>query len=192
MKDKLVPWPKKGDQLFKSDVDWWHNACLNFLPDQWNLYAVGYKRAADLLVECVGQTRRHQDTLVYPIVFLYRQYLELRLKELIRNGSLLFDIHRKILRHHKIKELWMQCRKILEKEEFGCSSNDLDAIEECIHHFSEKDPYSMAFRYPTDKNGNRTLPGLTNINLRNIAEVVERIASLLDAASTCISYYLDI
>lgn len=25
------PWPEKGDQLFTSGQDWWHNACLNYL-----------------------------------------------------------------------------------------------------------------------------------------------------------------
>jgi hypothetical protein len=80
MHDDLGPWPKKGNQLFKSDADWINNACLNFKEDQLNLYAIGYKRAAELLLEHVKNSGRDQDTLVYPIIFLYRHYLELRLK----------------------------------------------------------------------------------------------------------------
>ena len=108
--------PLTSSILFMSSADWWHNACLNFMGIDINAYAVGYKRAADFLVERVSQERRHQDTLVYPIAFLYRQYLELRLKELIHNGNMLLDIPlmEKNL-HHGIDKLWEQCRDILEK-----------------------------------------------------------------------------
>ena len=69
-------------------------------------------------------------------------------------------------------------------------SEDLEAVEECILQFSEKDPTSMAFRYPTDKNGNPSLPDLKSINLRNLAEVIARIGSLLDAASSGITEFI--
>jgi hypothetical protein len=49
----------------------------------------------------------------------------------------------------------------------------------------------MAFRYPTDKHGNRSLPDLRHINLRNLSDVIDRIASLLDGASMGLSYYLE-
>jgi hypothetical protein len=186
-----IPWPRKGDQLFKADVDWWHNACLNYLHDDWTLYSEGYKRAGDLLVEHMKESRSYQDFLVYPIVFLYRQYIELRLKELIRDGNQLIDNPKKFPKHHKIDELWKHCRRILEKVWPEGPAEDLDAVEECIHQFSEKDPTSMAFRYPTDKNGNRSLPSLSHINLRNLSEVMARISSLLDGTSMAISVYLE-
>lgn len=74
-----IPWPKKGDELFKPDIDWKNNACLNFSHDMSEIYISGYKSAGDILVEHVKQKKRNQDFLVYPIGFLYRQYLELRL-----------------------------------------------------------------------------------------------------------------
>src|SRR3990172_10814151 len=39
-----VPWPRKGDQVFKSDGDWRFNAGIDMLPDRWDMYAEGYKR----------------------------------------------------------------------------------------------------------------------------------------------------
>ncbi len=187
----LECWPRKGDELFKSDDDWWHNACLNRLPDPSGLYVLGYKRAGDVLVEYIKDTRFEQDILVYPTVFLYRQYIELRLKEIIKYGNQLFDTPGEIPKHHKIDELWKQSRKILERVWPESTAEDRNAVEECIHQFSKIDPTSTAFRYPTDKDGNRSLPGSRNINLRNLAEVMERIAMLLDGASMGISHYLD-
>jgi hypothetical protein len=69
MDEELNPWPKKGDQLFKSGVSDRSNACLNFTSDQFSLYATGYKRAGDLLVEHVEGTNSNQDILIYPIAF---------------------------------------------------------------------------------------------------------------------------
>ncbi len=190
MNDNSIPWPKKGDQLFKSDIDWWHNACLNFVYDQWDLYAQGYKLAGDLLVRHVKDTQADQDTLVFPIVFLYRQYLELALKDLITKGSQLLDSPEDPPTHHKIDQLWSQCRRILEAIWPDGPSEDLDAVGECIYQFSEKDPSSMAFRYPTAKDGTPSVPGLKHINLRNLSEVMERISSLLEGSSIGIYEYL--
>jgi len=187
MFDNDIPWPRKGDQLFKVDDDWWHNACLNYLHDGWILYADAYKCAGDLLVERNKGNQKDKDLLIYPVVFLYRQYIELRLKQIIRDGNQLLDIPEKFPKHHRIDELWKQCRKILEEEGPRSPSSDLEAVEECILQFSEKDPTSMAFRYPTDKNGNPSLPGLRIVNLRNLADVITRIGSLLDSASDGIS-----
>jgi len=175
---------QKGNALFKSDSDWWHNACLSFNGIDINAYPIGYKQAADFLVERVIQERRYQDTLVYPIAFLYRQYLELRLKQLIRIGSVLLEIPLKEGNlHHGIDKLWKQCRNILEKIHPDENSDEFDDIEKYIAEFARVDPLSTAFRYPADKEGNPSLEGLTHINLRNLSEAMEKNAILLDGAA---------
>jgi len=40
-----------------------------------------------MLVEAVVKSRKDYDSLVFPIVFVYRQYLELRLKQRIKLPS---------------------------------------------------------------------------------------------------------
>lgn len=170
--------------MFSSGSDWWHNACLNYMGVDINTYAVGYKLAGDLLVERVKQTRGHQDTLVYPIAFLYRQYIELRLKELIRVGSYLLDIpfsSKKLT--HEIFLLWKECRNILEQVHPDEYKEDFDEIENYIEQYAQTDPQSTAFRYPTDKKGEPSLKGLKYINLRNLAEIMGKVAILLDGAS---------
>jgi hypothetical protein len=183
MREK-TPSPRRENMLFKSGSDWWHNACLNFNGIDINAYAIGYKQAADFLVERVSQDRSNQDTLVYPIAFLYRQYLELRLKQLILIGSKLLDTPAKEEnRHHGIDKLWKQCRKILEKVHPDENTNDFDDIEMYIVEFDRVDPSSTAFRYPADKEGNPSLEGLKHINLRNLSEAMDKIAVLLDGAA---------
>ncbi len=189
--DMELPWPKKGDQLFATDSDWWHNACLNY-DCSWGIYARGYKTGADVLVQHVLDTHSGQDYLIYPIVFLYQQFIELRLKELIRNGSQLIDNPRDIPMHHSILNLWADCRKILEEIWPDGDKADLNAVEDCIKEFSNIDPRSMSFRYPVDKDGNPSLPQeLTHINIRHLGEVMQGIASLLDGCDAGIDAMLD-
>ncbi|RYD03839.1 hypothetical protein N752_17275 [Desulforamulus aquiferis] len=171
MSDSNFPWPKLGDSLFIKDSDWWHNACVNYL-NSWGLYAEGYKRSADILVIHVQETHSDQDLLIYPIVFLYRQFIELKLKEIIKDGSQLIENPKEIPMHHSILNLWKDCRHILERVWPDGPKDDLEAVEKCICEFSEIDPRSMSFRYPVDTKGNPSLPShLSHINIRNLGEV---------------------
>ena len=188
-----APWPRKGDELFKSDDDWWNNACLNFLhPSQeLDVYAHGYKQAADILVDHISAIKRNQDILVYPIVFLYRHYIELCLKKIVRDGNILLDEPKEMPIHHKIDVLWNECKTLLKKLQLDSTKDDLDAVDEIIGQFSEKDPLSMAFRYPTDKKGEKSLPDIRHINVRNLAEIVDRIDAFFLGVSSVIGELLD-
>ncbi|MCI5221569.1 MAG: hypothetical protein D3924_02515 [Candidatus Electrothrix sp. AR4] len=81
---------QKYPELFIGCDDWEMNACLNFSHDMSYGYIEGYLRAADRLVKHVFDTSKDQDVLVYPIAFMFRQHIELRLKSII-------DIGRKLL-----------------------------------------------------------------------------------------------
>lgn len=191
-KDDL-PWPKKGDVLFKADDDWWHNACLNYFGTDWGIYASGYKQAGDVLVEHIKETRSRQDFLVYPIVFLYRQYLELRLKQLIDYGHDLLDESVNFPKHHQLDKLWSECKAVLRKIDPRPPEKDLEAIDDAIAQFCAVDPSSEGFRYPFNKEGDKSLPDeLRYINLRNLAEVIDRIAGFIEAGTMMLSHYRDL
>ncbi len=185
-----IPLPQKEDKLFKSDVDWKNNACLNFSHDMWEGYISGYRLAGDIAVEHVKNEGRDQDFLVYPIVFLYRQYLELRLKDIIKNGYQLFDLNESFSQNYNVGQLWKSAREIMERAWPNEATKELDAIESCVNEFCRIDPTSTSFRYPQDKKGKRALEGLTHINLRNLAEIINKLADFLDGAAWGISEYL--
>jgi hypothetical protein len=177
--------------LFDSTDYPWLNACLNYAHDEWGPYVAGYRRSADLLVEHVRDTHTNHDILVYPIVFLYRQFLELQLKQLIIKGYQLLDIRQGFPKHHELDKIWPECKSVLNKVWPGKIANQLKIIEDCIDSLSKIDPESFSFRYPVDKEDNPSLPGITHINLGGLAKTMDEVASLLEAASTGISVYLD-
>lgn len=187
---KLPALPSSEDRLFTSQEDWWNNACVNWCHDGWGLYASGYKDAADLLVQHVEQRSSGQDSLVYPVLFLYRQYLELQIKDLIRQGRRLKEVSGDFPKHHHIGNLWEVCHKLLSEISPGDSVAGLKEIARLIAEFSAVDPISMAFRYPQDIDGNPSLPGITHINLRNVRDVIGKISIILMGASALLCEYL--
>ena len=95
MDEKPLPWPQKGDQLFNPSEDWWLSAYIQPWNKNFHAYAMGYKMAGDIISDVVtGADRGHESTrdyVVYPVVFLYRHYIELRLKEIfwLEAGSMI-------------------------------------------------------------------------------------------------------
>ena len=181
----LVPDLRPGDALFRRAAYWSRNAHLTLGGKGIESYAVGYKEAADVLAARFLEDWQGMDGLVYPIVFLYRHALELRLKQVIVAGQQLLDIsvdfQEELLDKHKLLELWKIYRKILRGVK--CWPADppqtLDAIEALVKDFDEKDPEGINFRYPHTikrKGGKPTLPNLTHVDIKNLHEVMQRLA----------------
>lgn len=184
--------PSKTDKFFESEGEWWNNACLNYAADGWYLYAIGYKEAADSLVKSVIKREIRQDIVVYPILFLYRQHLELILKDIIRQGRRLLDINEKFPLTHRIDELWTICTELLRNISPDDSIEEQHHIRRLISEFCHVDPTSMAFRYPEDKNGKLSLPGFKNINIESVKDVIEKISTTLLGAGSMIDEYISI
>lgn len=167
------------------------NACLHFAADDTHLYIYGYKHAAELLVEHVLNGNTGLDTLIYPILFLYRQCLELQLKSLIKRGSSLLDSPRRALPIHNLNTLWADCKEILEKIfDNDDDRRSINEIGNIVLQLSEVDPNAQAFRYPKDTKGNESLLGIRHINLKAVADTIGAIIDLLDGAETGISEYM--
>lgn len=175
-------WPKQGDKLFMPGHG--RNAAhLGGFGRSFDVYAAGYKDAADVLIDRILESDSGADLQVYAIVFLYRQYLELRLKELLISGGHVVYYESKLTHGHDLKGPWLQVRKILELVWPGTYPDEMDALGKCIEEFCSLDAKSMSFRYPIDKGGQPTLLGLERIDLVNLKNVMGRISSFLDASS---------
>ena len=183
------PLPKKDIDIFSTGADWELNARLNFLYDHDFTYTDGYRLAGDILSRHVKRTKKEQDTLIYPIVFLYRHQLELRLKEIIRDGCALFGeklpkFKEEILTKHDLEKLWKASNDILSLYYASAVKEDPDAllrIEECVIQFHKVDPGSFSFRYATDKKGGPSAGGISHINIAQLQAQFSCLAKFLEA-----------
>ena len=157
------------ESVFCGDEYWQANARINFSCNRFDLYATGYKDAGDRLVELVLAELKGRDTLIYPIVFLYRQYIELRLKEIIKQGQVLLEKPEKTKITHDLKTLWADAKEIIDQvfEHETDSSDSLKYAEHVIKEFSTIDNQSYSFRYPIDKKEQPNLDGVKYINIGN-------------------------
>ncbi len=73
--------------------------------DSWCVYADGFKRAAELLIANVRSTHEI-NTVVFPILFLCRHYIELTLKEVIGYGRYLSETAGTPPGGHDLHNLW--------------------------------------------------------------------------------------
>ena len=171
-----VGWPGAGDSLLAGGDDWQTVAALP--PSDFLGYATSFKEAADIVVETVERTGRRADSVVYAVFFLYRHYLELMLKGLIRLGKKLQG-GSGCPQHHQIDRLWGELRPMLEKEFPEGERSATEAVERCIKELSSMDPGGEAFRYPERKDGQATIQGVSCFSLRNVRKTIDDIDGFL-------------
>jgi len=180
----LPPPPRKGDQLFRDDLPDHSNASAQGEQAE---YSEGYRRGARVLVEHVLKNPQDRDFLVFPIIFLYRHHIELALKKIIMLAPYLIDreltkFEQDNLDQHRLDRLWRDLKPMFAAiyEALGWPAPepvDIEGIDDYIAQISRVDPRSDAFRYSYSKKRKPSLPvELRWINLRNFAELIERLA----------------
>lgn len=170
------------------------NISLQVAISHWNkdfyTYAKGYKDAADFIVLGAIDGSRHFNfqinELVFPIVFLYRQYVELRLKDIISLGNRLNGRRPLLppdLQDHEVQKLWKKAKPIIKSVSSIVAPDDLEAVETIVKAFKKVDPTGMVFRYPVDKKGCFHLPEMTVVNLGGLKETMQKVGEFLDGYS---------
>jgi hypothetical protein len=191
MEDSHLSYPQKGDSLFRDIAGDGHNISLDPyvflgpLGDNWAQYISGYKDAADILVDKIIDNRSIRDFMAFPTIFLYRNYIELWLKIIIQYGNQLYNIQRDYKQIHDIEILWKDCRAIIENK--GHNEETLNATENIIKEFSRIDSTSYEARYPEKKDRTFTMDGISNLNLKNMKELMEKINNFLGSICDGIS-----
>ena len=189
--------PTKGSKLFAPGPPWRPHADLTVGAANWDAYALGYKVAGDLLAGHVGDSPFHSNVLGFPVVYLYRHYLELRLKDLLVLTARLLGLPEEAPEGHHLLDLWQKLRPGLQQIRPE-GKGDFDAVEDTIEQFAELDPSSETFRYPVYKDGRSTLRFTPqrvaenrDIDVVRLRETVDAIEGVLDACSTGMSELLE-
>ena len=184
-----LPPPRKGDVLFRSDHRDTANASLDPPSSEFS-YSNGYRTAARLLTRHVLEAGADKNTLVFPILNLYRHHIELILKRLTVSGSFLVDkelskIEMDRLVTHRLDHLWTNFRPILEAV-CRCvgwkqpTQEDIEGIHSYIQQMTKVDPDGQSSRYSASTKGDPSIPHLTGINIRAFAESMERLGDFLE------------
>lgn len=164
-----------GQSLFQVASDWHNNAMLGWTYSAPDVYAVGYKDAADGLLYALSERRVSLDTVIYPLVFLYRQGLELQLKLILPLARRLANKAQKNDHSHGLMPMWGELRELLDVLDPYEDDKEIPAMQEFIRQLDEVDPQSYAFRYSTTKRGEVSLPDIRHINVRHLSEIMDSV-----------------
>ena len=157
------------------------------VESDWNSlsgYRIAYQSAADKLVESLSDGFLEPDALIYPIMFLYRHCLELRVKELYLGMKILNQQENAIkMRSHDIKKFWKELRTMLELD-WKDQATLLDNIEHRIMEFHDLDKKSFAFRYPVLLDGEeiviRSSESPALLDLHAVGEIFADLDAVLE------------
>ena len=136
-------------------------------------YIYSYKEAADDLVEmCVP------DLYIFPIMFCYRQYMELVLKNICECG-MNEEEYKAFIRDvsHRLDKIWEYAKPFLIE---NLGEEHLGFIEQCVMFFNELDPNSFNFRYERDKKMERSIKeNYLTINTLKLKKCIDLVDSYL-------------
>ena len=179
--------------VFSGDVDVENDALIGFTNTPTELYILGYQMAAERLVEAIRDEREPPDVLIYPIVYLYRHYLELRIKEICRLAMRLDHQDGNPMWGHDLEALWSTTLQLvqelpaLEDEDLS----DLDFATHVIKAFANLDPRSTTFRYPDQIQGENPLDGLERINVARLSSMVKEASASLEGLAAWLAQLLE-
>jgi hypothetical protein len=163
------------------------------ITDNISRYRFEYEEAVNVLIE-YNKTSKSTG-IVFPIIFLYRHYIELTLKQIIMKNREFLEMPEQFPNGHNINKLWRKCRDYLEKTDKlidpdYCKSKDYnetiikayDSLEADLDKFAAIDPNSEHFRYPVDTQGTPLVidKKLLGKLLRELPSLVVRISYNLD------------
>jgi len=169
---KIVPKYKNDANLFK--------------------YALGYKNAVIKLLEEGFSNSKYRIIdfyLPYPILYLFRHFVELQLKEIIVIYSE-YNEGKKHEKIHDLKILWNKVKLILEEifyhkpnKHIQLHRNNFKILEEIILDLHKYDKDSTVFRYPTDKFGSISIQSEIQIFVDDLKEKVNYTFDLMEFIS---------
>ena len=119
-------------------------------------HAEAFKIAADMILDSHEAAVKgpHHDTLLYPVLYLYRHALELKLKDVVllgvKVGDFVLPDVEELLGGHELCPLWTKARLFLSK--YYPEDKQLPFIEAIIQEFHQVDRDGQTLRYDRQKN----------------------------------------
>lgn len=172
-----ILWPRRGDRLFREGGIGSLAACTMAHMRSEGFVAMGFKNAADSLVHHVSRSGR-DDSLILPILFLYRHYIEMQLKEIALQLHRWYGKGESYAKTHKLSRLVA----ILDHPDLKAAQTSPEdeearpAVRQCVLEFHRLDPRGTEMRYP-DK------APLEQLDLGHLMSTMEGLANYLGAVA---------
>jgi len=189
--------PRKASEIAYPSGPRHGSVVLNFRRNpasEYGAYAEAFHRAGCTLASRLARANGYRDTDACPIVYLYRQALELYIKGVIVSGRRLLDlagrplpIEERLLGEHRLSPLVPGVAAVFRVAGWRWRSDvqhfsSQPAFRSYLSSLESVDPLSFAFRYPVNKGGRANLQPHYHFNVLSFVETLTPILELLDGA----------
>ena len=184
--------PERGDVLLKKPVQYNNLSIINrstrlsefLIPEGY------YSIVLDTLMRIRKTTNNaEKDSFIYPLLYNFRHYLELAIKNSIRNFRIARgEITQSQLgyeRNHSLLSLWNTLKEYID----DTKSNECIAFEELIKELHNIDPNSFSFRYSykgnikPDSNSEPIFNDRIDVDLENLERVIKKMHYFVEGIS---------
>lgn len=193
-----IEFPKKGVKLFESTTRYLDFSHFGWggVDTQFYGYIKGYKESADTLVDHALNSKNIAvlDTYIFPILFLYRQFIELSLKSLyLEYADKTIEEKVQVIKrvNHNLHKMWNELKPTLIMLDDEDSEKEIvNTVEIYILQYHDFDRSSFKFRYPIDKDYNPLLKGEEQrIDLSNLKIRMTELDNFFGGASGKLGYF---
>jgi hypothetical protein len=163
-------------------------------------YEFGYKKLATLSAEFLDSIDggKYDDTMRIPTLYLYRQYIELRLKKLCRlyEPALEEDTksRNKTLRTHSLKAIWDELLKLIDmvwESRNVFEGGEIEDIELVVSSFHNYDPYAQFFRYEKNIKGEVHKTFSFDVDYKKLSSAMDNAEDAFDSLELSFQYNLN-
>lgn len=190
--DDSWPWPDCSAKVFQGEPGTWGYGLASETRTAWRLYAEGYRRAAESLFATFSADLRDGSYLLFPLAFLYRHHVELRIKELLFASADYLQLPTDWRLNHNLMQFWQLLRPLLLRVSPDLLKHELDNVDRIIGELSSKDPLSQLFRYPAYQAGRCHLNDLDPIDIEIYYATLRQLSEFLDRFSDCLHAELQV
>lgn len=159
----------------------------------------GYKKSTLILLEIISSSEEWltKDSLVYPMLFNFRHYLEISMKDTLRYYRI---SNREInscgvgfKTEHKLLEIWKELKQYLPHNE------DFSKLECLLMSFDAVDHMSFSFRYPFDNpakgeyssKAKFIIDGVIRADLDELSNNIKYLLEIFEGINLCAATLLD-
>ena len=201
------PWPSPNDRLFprqsrpappSSDQALFEELIR---PELGYYFREGYYHAGEFLarqlLDAPSPFQAHPG-MVFPMLYVYRHYIEISLKALIGvyvglSGESVKDGFNPI-KEHSLARLWNEVRRLCELAIPASPEGDTTDVDvgRLINEFNQYDSSSQTFRYDKNRRGESVESSLPEVDLNRLMATMEKLKHYFDGSDAYADHLLSL
>lgn len=179
--------------LLEEGGNYWLQSVIgySYFRQKFYPYIRAYIESAELLFKIAREQNDLDQTIFLPMCYLYRNGLELSMKEILfEECEYDFQTAARLLKEssHSLKKLWRHIKEdIIRHSSAPDDDNTLENVEKYLEQIHDFDGASDKFRYPTDKYLNLYFKNPVKLDIKNIYEFFTESNNFFSGASSMMS-----